>query len=89
MFDRGELVAKYTAMIARGEPIIGGGAGTGLSAKGEEAGGVGRILGSHQIDAREHAANQCAEPPVSSKTSIAEPSINDRNLRALLAGGAN
>ncbi|CAK8988971.1 Uncharacterized protein y4oV [Durusdinium trenchii] len=31
-------------MIARGEPIIGGGAGTGLSAKGEEAGGIDLIV---------------------------------------------
>jgi predicted TIM-barrel enzyme len=44
MFDRAELVAKYRAMIARGEPIIGGGAGTGLSAKGEEAGGIDLIV---------------------------------------------
>lgn len=28
MFDRTELVKKYHAMIGRGEPIIGGGAGT-------------------------------------------------------------
>ncbi len=44
MFDRKQLVAKYRAMIARGEPIIGGGAGTGLSAKGEEAGGIDLIV---------------------------------------------
>lgn len=31
-------------MIARGEPIIGGGAGTGLSAKCEEAGGIDLIV---------------------------------------------
>ncbi|MBV9220209.1 MAG: phosphoenolpyruvate hydrolase family protein, partial [Methylobacteriaceae bacterium] len=39
-FERQELVDKFRAMIARGEPIIGGGAGTGLSAKCEEAGGI-------------------------------------------------
>ena len=31
-------------MIARGEPIVGGGAGTGLSAKCEEAGGIDLIV---------------------------------------------
>ena len=31
-------------MVARGEPIIGGGAGTGLSAKSEEAGGIDLIV---------------------------------------------
>lgn len=44
MFDRRELVSRYRRMIARGEPIIGGGAGTGLSAKGEEAGGIDLIV---------------------------------------------
>ena len=44
MFDRSDLLAKYRAMIARGEPIIGGGAGTGLSAKCEEAGGIDLIV---------------------------------------------
>ena len=44
MFARSELLAKYRAMVARGEPIIGGGAGTGLSAKCEEAGGIDLIV---------------------------------------------
>ncbi|MCU0984135.1 MAG: phosphoenolpyruvate hydrolase family protein [Acetobacteraceae bacterium] len=35
---------RLRAMIARGEPIIGGGAGTGLSAKCEEAGGIDLIV---------------------------------------------
>jgi predicted TIM-barrel enzyme len=35
---------KYRGMVARGEPIIGGGAGTGLSAKCEEAGGIDLIV---------------------------------------------
>jgi alkylation response protein AidB-like acyl-CoA dehydrogenase len=39
-FSRTELLDRYHAMIARGEPIVGGGAGTGLSAKCEEAGGI-------------------------------------------------
>ncbi|MBV9633347.1 MAG: phosphoenolpyruvate hydrolase family protein [Methylobacteriaceae bacterium] len=43
-FERQELVDKFRAMIARGEPIIGGGAGTGLSAKCEEAGGIDLIV---------------------------------------------
>ena len=43
-FERSQLLEKYRAMIARGEPIIGGGAGTGLSAKCEEAGGIDLIV---------------------------------------------
>lgn len=43
-FPRSELLARYRAMIVRGEPIIGGGAGTGLSAKCEEAGGIDLIV---------------------------------------------
>jgi predicted TIM-barrel enzyme len=43
-FERKALVAKYQAMIARREPIVGGGAGTGLSAKCEEAGGIDLIV---------------------------------------------
>ncbi len=35
---------EFRAMIARGEPIVGGGAGTGLSAKCEEAGGIDLIV---------------------------------------------
>ncbi|MBS7700665.1 MULTISPECIES: phosphoenolpyruvate hydrolase family protein [unclassified Chelatococcus] len=42
--DRQDLLARFQAMIARGEPIIGGGAGTGLSAKCEEAGGIDLIV---------------------------------------------
>src|SRR5437868_7773394 len=41
---RKTLIEKFRAMIARGEPIIGGGAGTGLSAKCEEAGGIDLIV---------------------------------------------
>ncbi|MEM1383210.1 MAG: phosphoenolpyruvate hydrolase family protein [Pseudomonadota bacterium] len=44
MHDRATLVQRYREMIARGEPIIGGGAGTGLSAKCEEAGGIDLIV---------------------------------------------
>ena len=42
--DRQTLLTKFHAMIARGEPIVGGGAGTGLSAKCEEAGGIDLIV---------------------------------------------
>jgi len=43
-FERTELLKKFRAMVARGEPIVGAGAGTGLSAKCEEAGGVDLIV---------------------------------------------
>lgn len=43
-FERSSLLDKFRAMIARGEPIVGGGAGTGLSAKCEEAGGIDLIV---------------------------------------------
>lgn len=41
---RTELLQRLRAKVARGEPIIGGGAGTGLSAKCEEAGGIDLIV---------------------------------------------
>jgi len=43
-FARKEILARFHAMAARGEPIVGGGAGTGLSAKCEEAGGIDLIV---------------------------------------------
>lgn len=43
-FAKQDLLARYRAMIDRGEPIVGGGAGTGLSAKCEEAGGIDLIV---------------------------------------------
>lgn len=42
--SRASILEKFHAMKARGEPIIGGGAGTGLSAKCEEAGGIDLIV---------------------------------------------
>jgi predicted TIM-barrel enzyme len=42
--ERSRLLERFRSMIARGEPIIGGGAGTGLSAKCEEAGGIDLIV---------------------------------------------
>ncbi len=44
MITRTAMLEKFRAMIARGEPIVGGGAGTGLSAKCEEAGGIDLIV---------------------------------------------
>jgi len=41
---RSELLQRFRAKIAEGRPIIGGGAGTGLSAKCEEAGGIDLIV---------------------------------------------
>ena len=43
-FERKQIVEKFHDMISRGEPIIGGGAGTGISAKCEEAGGIDLII---------------------------------------------
>ena len=43
-FERSALMEKFRGMAARGEPIVGGGAGTGLSAKCEEAGGIDLIV---------------------------------------------
>src|SRR5438874_8594581 len=43
-FERRTLIDKFKGMVRRGEPIIGGGAGTGLSAKCEEAGGIDLIV---------------------------------------------
>ncbi len=44
MTPREDRLAKFHAMAAAGEPIVGGGAGTGLSAKCEEAGGIDLIV---------------------------------------------
>ena len=43
-FNKAELLAKFQEMKANKIPIIGGGAGTGLSAKCEEAGGIDLIV---------------------------------------------
>lgn len=43
-FERSALMAKFSRMKADGVPIIGGGAGTGLSAKCEEEGGIDLIV---------------------------------------------
>lgn len=41
---RSKILEKFRGMIDRGEPIVGGGAGTGLSARCEEAGGIDLIV---------------------------------------------
>jgi len=42
--SRKAILARLRAKVARGEPIIGGGAGTGISGKSEEAGGIDLII---------------------------------------------
>src|SRR3984885_3423121 len=44
MFSRQDILNRLRAKVASGQPIIGGGAGTGLSAKLEEAGGIDLIV---------------------------------------------
>ena len=41
---RQTILERFRGMIERDEPIVGGGAGTGLSAKCEEAGGIDLIV---------------------------------------------
>src|SRR5262245_60409641 len=40
LFQRDEILARLRAKVAAGKPIVGGGAGTGISAKMSEAGGI-------------------------------------------------
>ena len=42
--ERAAILERLRGKVARGEPIVGGGAGTGLSAKCEEAGGIDLIV---------------------------------------------
>ena len=42
--ERQKILEKFRGMIAKRQPIVGGGAGTGLSAKCEEAGGIDLIV---------------------------------------------
>lgn len=44
MESRKQILERFRAKLARGEPILGGGAGTGISAKCEEAGGIDMIV---------------------------------------------
>ena len=61
---RKTIVEKFRAMIAEGRPIVGGGAGTGLSAKAEEAGGIDLIIiynsGRYRMAGRGSAAGLLA-----------------------------
>ena len=61
---RSTLLSKFQAMVAAGQPIIGGGAGTGLSAKSEEAGGIDLIViynsGRYRMAGRGSAAGLLA-----------------------------
>src|SRR6187399_2747864 len=40
LFSRSEILSRLRAKVAAGKPIVGGGAGTGISAKMEEEGGI-------------------------------------------------
>lgn len=42
--ERAAILKKFRAMVERRIPIVGGGAGTGLSAKCEETGGIDLII---------------------------------------------
>jgi predicted TIM-barrel enzyme len=61
---RSEILKKFRAMIEAGQPIVGGGAGTGLSAKAEEAGGIDLIIiynsGRYRMAGRGSAAGLLA-----------------------------
>jgi len=61
---RSKILEKFRDMVARRVPIVGGGAGTGLSAKGEEAGGIDLIIiynsGRYRMAGRGSAAGLLA-----------------------------
>jgi predicted TIM-barrel enzyme len=61
---RRDILEKFHAMIGQGVPIVGGGAGTGLSAKAEEAGGIDLIIiynsGRYRMAGRGSAAGLLA-----------------------------
>ncbi len=61
---RAKILEKLRAMVREGRPIIGGGAGTGLSAKSEEAGGIDLIViynsGRYRMAGRGSAAGLLA-----------------------------
>ena len=61
---RKDILSRLTTMAAAGVPIIGGGAGTGLSAKAEEAGGIDLIIiynsGRYRMAGRGSAAGLLA-----------------------------
>ena len=61
---RKTILEKFRGMIAEGRPIVGGGAGTGLSARSEEAGGIDLIIiynsGRYRMAGRGSAAGLLA-----------------------------
>jgi len=61
---RSEILSTLSKMVASGTPIVGGGAGTGLSAKSEEAGGIDLIIiynsGRYRMAGRGSAAGLLA-----------------------------
>jgi predicted TIM-barrel enzyme len=61
---RKKILEKFRNMVAERTPIVGGGAGTGLSAKGEEAGGIDLIIiynsGRYRMAGRGSAAGLLA-----------------------------
>ena len=61
---RKTILAKFRKMVAEGRPIVGGGAGTGLSAKAEEAGAIDLIIiynsGRYRMAGRGSAAGLLA-----------------------------
>lgn len=61
---RAQILKKFKEMVARRQPIVGGGAGTGLSAKAEEAGGIDLIIiynsGRYRMAGRGSAAGLLA-----------------------------
>src|SRR5262252_3801996 len=63
-FSREELRSKFQKMVRDKRPIVGGGAGTGLSAKCEEAGGIDLIIiynsGRYRMAGRGSAAGLLA-----------------------------
>ena len=64
LIPRRELLARFHEMVRSGVPIVGGGAGTGLSAKAEEAGGIDLIViynsGRYRMAGRGSAAGLLA-----------------------------
>lgn len=62
--SRAKILEKFRAMIDDGKPIVGGGAGTGLSAKAEETGGIDLIIiynsGRYRMAGRGSAAGLLA-----------------------------
>lgn len=61
---RADILEKFRTMVAAGQPIVGGGAGTGISAKSEEAGGIDLIViynsGRYRMAGRGSAAGLLA-----------------------------